>query len=227
MQYHWLHRNGSDRLVLFFCGWGSDYRPFERIASGNCDVACFYAYHTGDIPDWHGLLAPYRERHVVSWSMGVLQAEIALQGIRGSITSALAVNGTLLPVHDRFGIPCAAYQQTIDQFSEPALRKFIQKMCRERSVIQAYNEHIPQREIREQQEELIYHQQQSQAHGREQTGLFSRAIIGSSDMIFPFENMRNFWAGKTLVEETEHQHFPFYHYTSWGALIGQYTETGR
>lgn len=219
MQYHWLQRKGSESLVLFFCGWGSDFRPFESIPSESCDIICFYSYHTGCIPDWDTILAPYNKHHIVAWSMGVLQAEISLADRSRIFATALAVNGTLLPVHDQYGIPCEAYQQTIDAFSEPSLRKFIQRMCKERSVISSYNEQFPKREITEQKDELIYHQQQSLIRGREQTSLFTKALIGTADMIFPPDNMRNFWEGKLTVVESEYQHFPFYRFLSWEALI--------
>lgn len=219
MQYHWIQRKGSKNLLLFFCGWGSDFRPFEIIPSHNFDIICFYSYHIGNLPDWDEILAPYTTQYVVAWSMGVLQAEIALSNRSSAFTRAIAVNGTLLPVDDRFGIPCSSYQQTIDSFSEPSLRKFIQRMCKDRSVIATYSNQLPIREIQEQKDELQYHQQQSMVFSKQNTLLFSKAIIGMSDLIFPPSNMQKFWEGKVPIFETEFPHFPFYQFPSWDALL--------
>lgn len=219
MQTHWLHRNGSDSVILFFCGWGTDYRPLTDIPHGGTDVLCLYAYHTGCAPDWDALLAPYSERHIIAWSMGVLQAELALAQRAAEFGSALAVNGSLRPVDDRFGIPCRAYQLTIDSFSDSALRKFIQRMCKDRQSISRYNERLPQRELAEQKSELIFHQQQTEQLGADTSVLFTKALVGKADLIFPPDNLRSFWHGKVPITESDMPHFVFYHFPTWADML--------
>lgn len=46
MQYHWLNKQDNENLIVFFCGWSFDYKPFERLACGNNDVLCVYDYTT-------------------------------------------------------------------------------------------------------------------------------------------------------------------------------------
>ncbi len=219
MKSHWLHRNGSDTVILFFSGWGTDFQPFLPIPSGGCDVLCLYAYHCDATPDWDAILAPYQHHHLIAWSMGVLQAEREFAGSGITFSSALAVNGTLCPVHDRWGIPRSGYQLTIDSFSEPALRKFIQRMCKDRAVITRYTANLPQREIDEQKDELIFHQQQSELFGSENPSLFSTALIGSADLIFPPANLQRFWDGKVRILEVDLPHFPFYQFDSWSEIL--------
>ena len=42
MEYHWLNKQNNDKLIIFFCGWSFDYKPFERLDCLNYDVLFVY-----------------------------------------------------------------------------------------------------------------------------------------------------------------------------------------
>ena len=38
MQYFWLNKKNNDNLIVFFCGWSFDYKPFESLDFGENDI---------------------------------------------------------------------------------------------------------------------------------------------------------------------------------------------
>ena len=69
MQYHWLNKNdGNKKLLLLFCGWSFDYKPFERLACNDYDVLMLYDYNDLSIPIE---ISGYEEYYLITWSMGV------------------------------------------------------------------------------------------------------------------------------------------------------------
>jgi pimeloyl-[acyl-carrier protein] methyl ester esterase len=210
MELHWIRRENNNKLLLFFSGWGSGYRPFKDLRLPGTDILLLCSYHTGGAPNWADICRGYADTRVLGWSMGVLQAELHLAGAGLPISAASAVNGTLVPVSDSCGIPVAQYQATIDSFSERNYRKFAQRMCARKEIMGAYLDNCPDREIAELKEELRYHQLQSQLYGTEASKLFGAAYIGAADNIFPPANLLYFWKGKAEVHENKLPHFPFY-----------------
>jgi len=220
MKYDWLHRTGNSKLLLFFCGWGNDSSPFEPLVAKEYDVLCLHSYHNPQSCPVGEIMESYGSVYVVAWSMGVLQAEQVLAGTGAQIEKALAVNGTLFPVSDDYGIPRRAYMLTVRSFSEAARNSFFLRMCGSRSTFARYSEHLPQRDVGEQKDELVFHQNQSAQFGQEHTRLFTHVLLGREDQIFPFENMQRFWSGFANVRVEPWPHFVFYQFDTWDDLLG-------
>ena len=73
MKVH-LQNNGSDNLILFFCGWGMDENPFSVLKS-SCDVLYVYDYVTTDFPEFD--FSKYKSVKLLSFSYGVYAGAIA------------------------------------------------------------------------------------------------------------------------------------------------------
>ena len=89
-------------------------------------------------------LSAYKEVTVVAWSLGVFVATLALAGLRLPIVRAVAINGTLFPMHDTLGIPPKIFLGTLENLSEEGRKRFNRRMCGSREVLRMY-EQVPSR----------------------------------------------------------------------------------
>lgn len=119
MQATWLHRQGSENLILFYAGWALDTSGLQHLAS-SCDVLMLHDYRDETFePDW---VAAYTFVDVIAYSMGVAVAGRHLS--KHPMRSALAICGTPTP---RKSIGTDIYDQTAAQLSVKSLAKFARR----------------------------------------------------------------------------------------------------
>ncbi|MDR0766565.1 MAG: DUF452 family protein [Odoribacteraceae bacterium] len=216
MRAVWLIKDGGRRLTLFFGGWGLDERSVGHLTSSG-KVLMYHDYRdveTGDAPDVTG----YDVVDVVAWSMGVWAASVSLA--RWGITPrrAVALNGTERPVDDLLGIPPAIYALTERGMNERGWEKFITRSLaddEERALFRARC--LPRRGLEERVEELRRVREQSARACPVMP--WHRAFISCKDVIFPVENQRNWWQGRTEITGLAGGHYPFFRFTSWESII--------
>ena len=209
--------SGHNRCLLFFAGWGMDAHPFKRMAAEGFDLFIAYDYRSLDVD--LPVLTSYEEVHIVAWSMGVWAASTVLQGVE--IASAMAINGTELPVNDNYGIPVQIAHGTLDTLTPESLARFNRRMCASAEVLADFNAIAPQRGIDELKEELaaIYRQAGT---ADESPLIWNKALIGRGDRIFPVANQERFWMEKRGVEMQviDAPHYPFYLWNRWNEIVG-------
>jgi len=128
-----MHRHSRQALIVFCNGWGMDDRPFRHLEADRCDVLMLWDYRQmTPVPDIVALAGQYAEIYLVGWSMGVWAGQRMFSPVREHFQAAIAVNGTLCPIHDRFGIPEATIAGTLRNFSEVSRDKLYLRMCRDR-----------------------------------------------------------------------------------------------
>lgn len=207
----------QDRLLLFFSGWSASpelFRPLE--VEPGMDVWVCYDYRDLRFDEE---LSAYSEIRLAAWSLGVWVASTLFRGKATTFTEAIAINGTDYPVHDRFGIPTAVFEGTLENVTEEGMRRFNRRMCGSREVLQIY-EQMPSRPIDEVREELqqLYVCIKEEAAHPAADNFWSRAIIASDDRIFPAGNLRDYWQGRCPVTELEAPHYPFYLWKQWNEI---------
>jgi len=215
----WLHRKNNKRLILFCNGWGMDEHPFVPLTSREWNVLMFYDYSSSLIPDLdlYGLFKDYREIVLVSWSMGVWVGQQLFSPFREDLKTALAVNGTLCPVDDQYGIPVGVALATMDSFDEQQRGKFYHRMCRDRDQYRLFLENQPARSVGSQQRELV-HLLKIVDCDKQIEPVYNCALVGNHDYIVPTANQLNFWS-KQIVRQVNGYHFLFYAYKCWDELI--------
>ena len=57
MKQHFIIKNNSKRLLLFFAGWGMDETPFLQIRPTDTDWMVCYDYRSNSSFDWSFLVA--------------------------------------------------------------------------------------------------------------------------------------------------------------------------
>ena len=206
----------NDKLILFFNGWGMDEFVVSHLATTGFDVCVFYHYDEHFDLD-NTIFENYKEIYLVAWSMGVWAAGNIFQKTNFNFKKSIAINGTLSPVDDLFGIPEGIFKGTIENFSERNKQKFDRRMLGSKEDFQKYQDIPNSRTLENQLSELeLIHKL---AKNKTIDFSFDKAIIGTGDLIFPTQNQINFWSGKTEVKEIESAHFPFFNFNTWAEIV--------
>lgn len=186
-----------ERLLAVFHGWSRSAAELVPWAARRTeDVLVFSDY--AELPETApAALAEYREFRVLAWSLGVWAAAFCCGTLwRRMPDAALAVNGTLEPLSVSFGIAPEIFLGTAEHWLNPAARrKFEHRMGGPAAGIPDSG-----RSPENQQRELLA---LAAAIGR--TGMvaniFTRAIVGRNDRIFPTEAQLAAWYKTGLTPE--------------------------
>ena len=127
MRYKWLNKEGNNKLILFFNGWGMDENVVKHLDCEDYDVLMFYDYNTLDSDFDFNSLNIYPEKNLIAWSMGVMVGGKYLDKL-SLLKQTIAINGTLKPIDAEFGIHPKIYDLTIKGFDENGRDRFIKSM---------------------------------------------------------------------------------------------------
>ena len=195
-----------------------DEYPFIGMSSQLFDVVMLYDY-TELHCDLSFLesISRYSRRILLGWSMGVWAAQMMFAGVREFFAERIALNGTLLPINDEYGIPCQIFQATLAAWGEESRQRFYRRMFRDEEHFRRFCQHQPQRTLLVQQKELasLAHQVDNT---RLSTSMFSHVCIGMKDRIFPGKNQKKYWQNQPILC-TDYCHFPFYTSPSWDTFL--------
>ncbi len=220
MESRWLHQSGKEKLLLFCNGWGMDHVPFQFLVSHDWDVLMFSNYKdlVPDV-DLNALFETHGDVVLVSWSMGVWAGQQVFGSYQNELNGSLAINGTLCPVHDRFGIPENVFRATLAQFDEKGRLKFYHRMCRDRALYRTFLSNQPERSLAGQKRELACLLDTVNCEAAEEA-IYQRALVADHDFIMPTANQVNYWPQKK-IRRVDGYHFLFYVYESWDELAGE------
>lgn len=219
MKTIFAHRTASDRLLIFFNGWGMDNALFQRWrGAGGFDVLVAWDYmRLTPLPP----LSRYREVRLVAWSLGVWAAAATPLP---PLARATAVNGTLRPIDADCGIKPAVFQGTIDNWlDDQARERFRQRVVGMAPAgdasVAADAGASPGRQPLDQRDELQALLEHITTR-TEPANIYDLALIGGRDRIFPSLSQRRFWRRAAVVcrEWPEAPHYPFAGISSWQEL---------
>jgi biotin synthesis protein BioG len=195
-----------------------DERPFCHLSAQGCDVLMLFDYREiAPAPDIFELAGAYAEVFLVAWSMGVWAGQRIFSGVADMLTAALAVNGTLCPIDDRFGIPVEIINGTLRNFSEESLAKLYRRMCRDKKSCQAFHENLPLRSLQNQKEELEALLAQCDCQTAD-ASIYSAILVSDRDLIMPTAHQLSFWNSCT-IRRLPGCHFPFHLWSSWDRFL--------
>ena len=202
MQFEWLNKKNNKNLIVFFNGWGS-IKPKE-LGFGNFDVIIFQDYRSFELKNID--FSFYEKKYLISWSMGVYVCNFYYDILK-NFDGFTAINGTLMPVNDKYGIPVEAYNLTVKNFNELTCKKFIKKIGTTFEI---------QKSISDLKQELISIRDLK----IDKYLNFNKVIIAVKDKIFPYKNMILFWEEKNVkIIEIESPHYIFDLYNNWSDFI--------
>lgn len=203
MKYKWLNKKQNKNVIIFFNGWGMDESVVYHLEYHNYDVVMFYDYNTLETDFNFESLIEYKNKYLIAWSMGVMVATL----FNLEYTSATAINGTLKPIDNEFGIPQRIYDLTIKGFNEKGAQRFIKSMFNE-------NIELPQisRDIENQKSELSA----LKNYTANSNFKYSRIILSDNDKIIPTKNQVAFWGIEPNISSG---HCPFMLFKKWKELL--------
>lgn len=201
MQYKWLNKQGNKNLIVFFNGWGMNEKAVEHLSFGRFDVLIFFDYRTFEISDFD--FSEYENKILVAWSMGVYVCNYYYEKFK-DFNKFIAINGTQKPIDDKFGIPTAIYNLTVENFNDLSCAKFMKKISNKlepcgRTTVELKDELISIRDLKV--DKLLN---------------FDEAIVSTKDRIIPSQNQMNYWKN---AKQTDGAHYIFDLYTSWEELV--------
>jgi len=221
MKSVWLHQRRNKCLIIFCNGWGMDANPFLPLGTRNYDVLMLFDYYDLTIdenPEF--LFQCYQRTYLVSWSMGVWVGQQIFQPWSHCLQGAIAINGTLCPVDDQFGIPEQLYDATLEQFSAASRLKFYRRMCKDRQAFDTFLQHQPARSLENQRLELEALQRLVSCQVALEA-IYTRVLIADQDLVVPAANQIAFWQGQESLR-LKGAHFLFYRWNSWDELMDMF-----
>lgn len=203
MRYKWLYKNNNNKLIVFFNGWGMDESVVKHLDPENNDVLMFYDYNSLDCDFDFDLLDKFSEINLIAWSMGVMTA--TLFDIK--YNKKIAVNGTLKPIDNEFGIPIKIYELTLNNFNINSAEKFISNMFDSKTKIEKIHRDFT--ELKTELASLKTYKANTNFH-------YDRVIISSKDKIIPTKHQIAFWG---ISPNIDAGHAPFLMFKKWSELL--------
>lgn len=214
MQYSWLKKTKSDSLIVFYSGWGmteSSVALNPRVY----DLLIFYDYR--DIHLSAQLLEEinaYKVIYIVAWSLGIVPAVLNKELIEA--TKLIAINGSLFPSDDKYGIPEAIYQGTYENLDKKNLDRFYKRMFEDNKQYEEFKQIHNPVEISQLKEELTAIRGLSTTLTINDKNIFDRVIVSTKDKIFPLNNLNALWDNAILLDKA---HYPFFDFKDWLEIL--------
>ncbi len=218
MEISWQYKNKKTKLILFCNGWGMDSTPFEHLASNEYDVCFLYNYRVlPEAFDAEALTKGYAEVILIGWSMGVWVGQKLFQNKSHLFDRTIAINGTLCPINDDYGIPVIVYERTLSDYCETARLKFYRRMCREKTNLKLFLSKQPRRSLDDQQQELLALRETVNCLPASES-IYKEILIADSDWVIPSQNQMNFWQDMAVIKISGF-HYLFSLWQSWDHLL--------
>lgn len=192
MQQKFIHRANNAKLILFFAGWGADEHLFPYPPPQGYDFMLCFDYTNTNF-DFE-LIKSYQSIRLIGWSMGVWVASMLFENYSLPWEKRVAINGTMYPKHDLWGIPVAVFEGTLKGFSPTTLAKFRRRMCGTTSGVKEFLSCNPYRPLENLQQELQILNDRIEQTTTVSKFIWDQAIVGTKDLIFPVSNQRLAWS---------------------------------
>jgi len=202
MQKYFLDNN-SDKLILFFTGWGCDENQFVNLTAQD-DLLLLFDYQNLDL-DFD--FSKYKEINILAYSAGVFISSIIDKKIQ-NVNKKIAINGNPYLFDENLGLTKALVQEfreiNLDNYLD-FRRKYMTETDEE---YEKYNKLQSLRTLESCQSELdalerVYLEEKNNINPN-----FDKAIIAENDIIFNAENQKEFYKDKIkLLPNAKHHIF--------------------
>lgn len=192
-----------------------DEKPFSPIKS-SADILFFYDYADLGL-DFKIDFGNYKKITLIAFSYGVFMAAL-LKNSLPQIDLKIAVNGTLSPVDDEFGIPEKIFRLTLENMTEFTALKFREKLFSSKEHLSIFNKNLPNRDMQSSKAELSA----LKGYFLSNKNLdfdYDKVLISESDRIIPAKNQKAFWQNYKNVHTVDSGHFLFYEFDDFSEIL--------
>ncbi len=214
MQCSWLKKTKADSLIIFYSGWGMQENSV-LLDYGVYDFLVFYDYRSINIPlKVIEEINTYKHVYIVAWSLGIVPAVLNHKLIKAK--KLIAINGSIFPSDDRYGIPEAIYQGTYNNLDMKNLERFYRRMFAGKEDYEKFSKTQKDIDINQLKEELISIRELSKEVTFKDKNIFKRVIVSVNDKIFPVNNLLDLWREPVVIDKS---HYPFFEFTDWQEIL--------
>lgn len=220
MKCCWLNNQNNENLIVFLAGWSFDENPFKFLECKNYDILFVYDYNDFESPAELKNLEKYKHKSLITWSMGVFAA-YKMKDLFKDFEEKMAINGTVSPVDNSFGIPVKMFELTLKHATIGLKGKFYQNVFNSPDEYERYSQTPVQRTI----ENRVYEIENLYDLIKKDNGLnyekfYDKAIVSEFDKIIPSKNqLASHEKNNTPVITLSSGHFPFYNFSSWSDIL--------
>lgn len=220
MKSYWLNKQNNKNLIVFFAGWSFDENPFKTINCEDYDVLIIYDYNElSIIPNELNNLSEYENKTLITWSMGAFAAYLH-KNLFKDFNYKIAVNGTVTPVDNEFGIPIRMFELTLKHAEKGLEGKFYQNVFSNEEEFEIYSKTPVQRSIENRVCELENLYDFIKITNVDYEKFYDFAIVSEFDKIIPPKNqLASHKSNNVPVIELAAGHFPFYKFSSWKEVV--------
>ena len=224
MKYKWLNGRENKKIILFFNGWGMDEDVVKHLDVEDYDVLMFYDYNNLDTDFDFELLDIYEEKNLIAWSMGVMVGSMSKLD-SNCFSQTVAINGTLRPIDEEFGIHPKIYDLTIKGFNEKGRDRFIKSMFdTQTSFPNPLFQGVGKRSLCDQHSELVALKEicvstpptNSLPQGAGEHSFYNKVLISDNDKIIPTKSQVAFWE---IEPNIKGGHCPLFQFSKWSELL--------
>ena len=219
MKAYWLNKENNENLIVFFAGWSFDENPFKNIVCKNYDVIIIYDYNDLSLPDKLNNLSEYKNKILITWSMGVYAAYLH-KGLFENFDKKIAINGTIYPVDDKYGIPVKIFELTLKHAQTGLKEKFYKNIFHTQEEYEKYLQNPVQRSIENRVSELENLYKDIKNNLVEYEKFYDYAIVSEFDKTIPPKNqIESHKKNNTPFITLPYGHHLFYNFSSWEEII--------
>ena len=215
MQQRYIkYEENNRRLILFFCGWSSDYHLIESLEFPvGYDILALWDYSN---PEFSFPSKNYDESVVLAWSFGVAEASCFIRSycLRLNITGRYAINGSPFPIEEERGISPEIFKNTIENLDAKNLLKFRIRICGGKNNYYQFSSKLQNEEdIETLRHQLrVFGDKFISSQKEEVRNIWDHAFISERDAIFQKERLIKAWEGTPFTLMKGGHHFIDFQY---------------
>lgn len=128
MKHTLIKNEGGKSLLILFLGWSCDPESVKSFTPKDWDLLLLYDYNDIQFPvEALAIMTEYEKFALAAHSFGVWVANHHLSKFP-TMTTTIAICGTLFPVDDKFGIPQRVFDLTLRSIQKEGIGKFNERM---------------------------------------------------------------------------------------------------
>jgi len=205
MKQYYINKN-SDKLILFFSGWGCDEFEFLHLESDS-DVLILYEYFDTNL---NFDFSKYKEINLLAFSAGVFMASIYPFDFK--INKKIAISGNPYLFDEHYGLSSKmleTFRQINEENCDDFARNYLVKTDEEYN-----NFHPSKRTLESCNLELEALEKIYKENSKNIKDIFDRAYIGDDDPIFKLSAQKEFYKDRIIMMKNS-RHNPFFRIKSY------------